>query len=50
MDLQNLAVGEAICRVEKPEFDFNLRTAPLENPDGQQAAQSRDAISHPRRR
>jgi hypothetical protein len=28
MDLQNLATGEAICRVEKPEFDFNLHTVP----------------------
>jgi hypothetical protein len=44
MDLQNLAVGEAICRVEKPEFDFNLRTVPLENPDEQQAASNREAV------
>jgi hypothetical protein len=28
-DLQNLGVGEAICRVERAEFDFNLRTPPL---------------------
>jgi predicted DNA-binding transcriptional regulator AlpA len=25
-DLQNLGVGEAICRVERSEWDFNLRT------------------------
>ena len=25
-DLQNLSVGEAICRIEKAEFDFNLKT------------------------
>ncbi len=25
-DLQNLQVGEAICRVERAEFDFNLKT------------------------
>jgi Type IV secretion-system coupling protein DNA-binding domain/TraM recognition site of TraD and TraG len=31
MDLQNLATGEAVCRVEKPECDFNLRTLPLSN-------------------
>jgi hypothetical protein len=28
-DLQNLQVGEAICRVERAEFDFNLKTHPL---------------------
>jgi hypothetical protein len=28
-DLQNLEVGEAICRVERAEFDFNLKTLPL---------------------
>src|ERR1700740_1375479 len=28
-DLQNLAVGEAICRMERAEYDFNLRTPPL---------------------
>jgi hypothetical protein len=44
MDLQNLAVGEAICRVEKPEFDFNLRTVPLENPDEQRAASNREIV------
>lgn len=28
-DLQNLLTGEAIMRVEKPEFDFSLNTVPL---------------------
>jgi hypothetical protein len=28
-DLQNLGTGEAICRVERADFDFNLRTAML---------------------
>ena len=28
-DLQNLQVGDAICRVERAEFDFNLKTYPL---------------------
>jgi hypothetical protein len=28
-DLQSLGTGEAIARVERAEFDFNLRTAPL---------------------
>lgn len=27
-DLQNLGTGEAICRVERAEYDFNLRTPP----------------------
>src|SRR5207249_10171342 len=28
-DLQNLGVGEAICRVERAEYDFNLKMLPL---------------------
>ena len=28
-DLENLHTGEAICRVERPEFDFSLDTIPL---------------------
>lgn len=28
-DLQNLGVGEAICRIERAEFDFNLKTVPI---------------------
>lgn len=28
-DLQNLSVGEAICRLERAEYDFNLKTIPL---------------------
>lgn len=28
-DLQNLGVGEAVCRIERAEYDFNLRTLPL---------------------
>jgi len=28
-DLQNLGLGEAIARIERPDFDFNLRTTPL---------------------
>jgi predicted DNA-binding transcriptional regulator AlpA len=26
-DLQNLGIGEAIARIERPDFDFNLRTS-----------------------
>jgi predicted DNA-binding transcriptional regulator AlpA len=28
-DLQNLGLGEAICRMERSEYDFNLKTMPL---------------------
>lgn len=28
-NLQNLSVGEAVGRIERAEFDFNLKTAPL---------------------
>ncbi len=28
-DLQNLGTGEAICRVERAEYDFTLKTVPL---------------------
>jgi predicted DNA-binding transcriptional regulator AlpA len=31
-DLQNLGVGDAICRVERADFDFNLLTIPLPPP------------------
>lgn len=27
--LKNLSVGEAVCRVERAEYDFNLKTEPL---------------------
>lgn len=39
-DLQNLGTGEALCRMER--FDFNLRTAPL--PPMQPNAYTREAI------
>ncbi len=34
-DLQNIGVGEAICRIERKEFDFNIKTAnaPVLDPD-----------------
>ncbi|HEX3036428.1 MAG TPA: type IV secretory system conjugative DNA transfer family protein [Thermodesulfobacteriota bacterium] len=28
-DLQNLGIGEAICRIERAEYDFNLQALPL---------------------
>ena len=45
-DLQNLAIGEALCRMER--FDFNLRTAPL--PPAASNAYTREAIYERSRR
>ena len=43
-DLQNLGTGEAIARIERSDFDFNL-TIPLpEEPDPAEAAQRRQAV------
>ena len=41
-DLQNLGLGEAIARIERPDFDFNLRTTPLP-PVPEQTARERSA-------
>ena len=43
-DLQNLQTGEAICRVERAEFDFNLRTFPLPQIDEVAARERRTQI------
>jgi len=43
-DLQNLSVGEAICRIERAEYDFNLKTTPLPAIEPEIAAQRRDKI------
>lgn len=43
-DLQNLQVGEAICRVERAEFDFNLKTLPLPSIDRAEAERRRERI------
>jgi hypothetical protein len=55
-DLQNLQVGDAICRVERAEFDFNLKTyrlPPVEQAVAEQCrariiALSRERYSTPR--
>lgn len=45
-DLQSLGVGEAIARVERADFDFNLRTEQLPPVDPEQArAQREEAVS-----
>jgi predicted DNA-binding transcriptional regulator AlpA len=43
-DLQNLSVGEAIVRVERAEYDFNLKTVPLPAVEPSLAAARRDLI------
>ncbi len=43
-DLQNLGIGEAICRVERAEYDFNLKTVPLEAVDPVVGALRREAV------
>jgi predicted DNA-binding transcriptional regulator AlpA len=55
-DLENLGVGEAIMRIERPDFDFNLRTTlpdpvPKDTRDSRAAAiraASRSAYGTPR--
>lgn len=37
VDLQNLSTGEAICRMERAEYDFNLQTLPLPEVDPEEA-------------
>jgi len=43
-DLQNLGTGEAICRVERAEYDFNLKTAPMPSIDEGIAASRRERV------
>lgn len=55
-DLQSLGVGEAICRFERSDHDFNLRTFPLADIDSDVAQarateiirRSREAYARPR--
>jgi hypothetical protein len=43
-DLQNLGVGEAICRIERAEYDFNLKTLPLAQVESNLAMQRRGSL------
>lgn len=43
-DLQNLGTGEAIARIERPTFDFNLRTVPQGQAPPGVLASHRDAV------
>src|SRR5439155_22233645 len=43
-DLRNLGTGEAIVRMERAEYDFNLRTMPLAAIDPQTARLKREFV------
>jgi excisionase family DNA binding protein len=43
-DLQNLPVGEAICRIERAEYDFNLRVTPVSPVGTELASRRRELI------
>ena len=43
-DLQNLATGQAICRVEKAEGDFNLAVSLPEEPAAHESEATRQAV------
>jgi DNA helicase HerA-like ATPase len=43
-DFQNLGTGEAIARVERAEFDFNLKTLPFPAVDSDLATRRRERI------
>jgi hypothetical protein len=44
-DLQNLGTGEAICRVERSDYDFNLSVPPAEEVDEATATNLRNEIT-----
>jgi excisionase family DNA binding protein len=43
-DLQNLGIGEAICRIERAEYDFNFRTLPMPKVDAETARRRREEV------
>jgi predicted DNA-binding transcriptional regulator AlpA len=48
-DLQNLGLGEAVCRVERSEYDFNLKTLPLQAVTREAAEERRaQVVAHSR--
>lgn len=50
-DLQNLGTGEAICRVERSDFDFNLSIPfPAEPPDAEAAERRNEVIAASRKK
>jgi hypothetical protein len=49
-DLQNLGTGEAICRVERAEYDFNLTTLPIPEPQTDADLKRQKVMEHSRSR
>jgi len=49
-DLQNLGIGEAIVRLERPDFDFNVRTTIPSPVDAAVAKERRDLVRSASRR
>jgi hypothetical protein len=43
-DLQNLGVGQAICRMERSEHDFNLNTMPIAAVEVEVASRQRERV------
>jgi Type IV secretion-system coupling protein DNA-binding domain/TraM recognition site of TraD and TraG len=43
-DLQNLSTGEAICRIERSDYDFNISVTLPEYPDAQTATSRRQDV------
>jgi hypothetical protein len=43
-DLQNLGIGEAVARIERPDFDFNLQTSPLPTVPAEDGSARRSAV------
>ena len=44
-DLRNLDVGQAVCRVQRGDFDFNLTVPPPDEPDKNEATQRRQEVT-----
>jgi predicted DNA-binding transcriptional regulator AlpA len=50
-DLQNLGIGEAVCRIERSEYDFNVKITPLPAVEPELAARRREqAVASSRER
>lgn len=49
-DLQNLGVGEAIVRLERPDRDFNLRVQPVPSMSAERAVATQNAVREASRR
>ena len=43
-DLMNLSIGQAVCRVERSDYDFNLSVPECESPDEADATVTREAV------